>query len=160
MDSGKITRILEGTVSTFGGVYPINQLPAPTHLPFTIVCNTQKDCKKGEHWIAIHIDAARQGEYFDSYGLYPLHLEFKSYLDRYTRSWTYNGKRLQNLFSSTCGQYCIFYTIYRNRGHSMHDIVDVFTLDYHDNDVRVNAFVNRHFATHAQVYDLPFMFDM
>ena len=40
------------------------------------VCNTYDANKLGQHWIVLYID---HGEYFDSYGLPPLHITFQSF---------------------------------------------------------------------------------
>ena len=45
------------------------------------------------------------------------------------------------LFSSVCGQYCIFSMSLRVRGHSMDDIVHVFYIQGEDSDSFVTCFV-------------------
>ena len=47
----------------------------------------------------------------------------------------------QKLFSSVCGEYCIFYMSLRARGHSMDDIVHVLDILGEDRDHFVTRFV-------------------
>ncbi len=35
----------------------------------------------------------------------------------------YNEKRVQGLFSNTCGAWCLFFLLYRSKGYSMNKIV-------------------------------------
>ena len=44
----------------------------------------------------------------------------------------YVSVHTQELFSSVCGQYCIFYMSLRARGHSMDDIVHVLDIEGSD----------------------------
>ena len=46
----------------------------------------------------------------------------------------------QELFSSVCGQYCIFYMSLRDSGHSMDDIVHVLDIQGEDSDQFVTCF--------------------
>ena len=48
----------------------------------------------------------------------------------------------QELFSSVCGQYCIFYMSLGAMGHSMEDIVHVLVIQGEDSDRFVKCFVN------------------
>ena len=47
----------------------------------------------------------------------------------------------QELFSSVCGQYCIFYMCLRARGHSMDDIVQVLDIQGEGSNRFVTCFV-------------------
>ena len=47
----------------------------------------------------------------------------------------------QELFSSVCGQYCIFYMSLRVRGHWIDDIVHVLDIQGEDSDRFITCFV-------------------
>lgn len=146
MNTAQITQILQTdpwTRDVFQGVYPRDQLPRTiSKYPSAYVCNTQPHTDEGEHWIAIYLDEHGQGEYFDSYGLPPLHRTFVNYLKKHCTSWIFNNKQLQALTSHVCGQYCIFYVLHRCRGLSMQTIVHMFGKNVQDNDVLVHEFVH------------------
>ena len=62
--------------------------------PTAFVCNTHDADKPGEHSIVIYI-AGDRGEYFDSYGLPPLHTTFRKFLNDCCMEGAYNDKTLQ-----------------------------------------------------------------
>ena len=142
------------TRQSFGGVFSANTLPEIIrNLPIGYVVNTAKDTHPGEHWISIWIGKNGQKEYFDSYGLPPLNEEIESFLEPFYK---YNDKRLQNLTSATCGQYCIYYIWHRARKKSMKEIVKRFTSNYARNDCYVNNFVENKWNTDLDIYDTSF----
>ena len=73
--------------------------------------------------------AAEGGEYFDSLGGAISHDEFAQFLGV---EYSYLSVQTQEIFSSVCGQYCIFYMSLRAMDHSMDDIV--YVLDIHGED--------------------------
>ena len=58
--------------------------------PTAFVCNTHDGDQPGEHWVVLYIED-RHGEYFDSYGLPPLHTTFVQFLNDRCVEWTYNN---------------------------------------------------------------------
>ena len=147
MNTVQITRMLQADACTrdvFVGVYARDRLPRRvTTFPSAYVCNTQPHTKEGEHWIAIYVDERGRGEYFDSYGLPPVHGKFVNFLDSQSLTWTFNDKQLQGVTSRVCGQYCVFYLLHRCRGLSLNTIVNMFSRNTQDNDVLVQDFIVR-----------------
>ena len=148
MNTAEITQLLQGdpwTRDVFVGVYPRDKLPRTMkQYPGAYVCNTHPHTEEGEHWIVLYVDQHGQGEYFDSYGLPPVHKTFVNFLKNQCTSWTYNDKQLQGLTSHVCGQYCIFYLLHRCRGLSMPTIVHMFGPNVEDNDILVQDFIAQH----------------
>ena len=105
------------------------------------VCNTHDADKPGEHWIALYIDGDH-GEYFDSYGLPPLHTTFRKFLKDHCVEWSYNNKTLQSPLSNVCGQYCIAYLLFRCRNVPMKTFANLFGTDLVANDCRVFDWIN------------------
>ena len=99
------------------------------------VCNTHDADKPGQHWIVLYIDGDH-GEYFDSYGLPPLHTTF------HCVEWTYNDKTLQSPLSNVCGQYCIAYLHFRCRREPMKTFANLLGTDLVANDCRVFDWIN------------------
>ena len=90
MNTDEIYRILKRAVRGWDiGVIPRNKI-RPPRKKCLYVCNTDPASKKGQHWIAICIDAKGVGYYFDSYGRFPAHGEFIWFLNRYSTHWIYN----------------------------------------------------------------------
>ena len=142
MNTEQIKRLLEMdscTRDVLVGVYPRDRLPLSiTKYPSAYVCNTDPHTEDGEHWLVIYVDDCGRGEFFDSYGLPPLHKRFLKFLNVNCSSWTFNDKQLQGLNSRVCGHYCVFYLLHRCRGVSMNTIVKMFGNSMQDNDVLVH----------------------
>ena len=129
----------------FLGVFAKDHLPAalPPFRPLLLVVNTDPDYKTGEHWIAIYIGARGCGEYFDSYGKEPPSL-FSSFLNKHCSEWIINSTRIQSVVSGSCGQYCIFYCLFKQIGVTMKDIINCFLPeDTALNELIVNTFVSQ-----------------
>ena len=142
MDSRQIEKIMKNFAGPYyWGTFPRNKMPTCVVPPFSLVCNTEPDTELGEHWIAIYVDGAENGEYFDSYGLPPLHAEFTQFLDYNCRKWIWNSKQIQDISSMVCGQHCIFYLHQRYKGFSLEEIKDFFTKDAQQNDEIVKRYV-------------------
>jgi hypothetical protein len=123
-------------------VSPRDRLPLVIKsYPSAFVCNTDPHREAGEHWVALYVTKDGCGEYFDSYGLPPLHTTFVNFLNTHYTSWTSNDMQLQGLISDVCGQYCVFYLLHRCRGLPMNTIVHMFGQNLQDNDVLVHDFV-------------------
>jgi len=89
--------------------------------PSAYIINSHPSTKPGEHWIAMF---------------------FTDVLKRNSKSWSFNKKTLQSLFSKTCGHFCVYYILFRCRGKSMSSLTSHFTANLTDNDRRITTFIN------------------
>ena len=144
MNTDQLKRILDTDAWTrvvFRDVLPRNHTPSLENLcynrPVGYILNTDPCNQPGEHWVALFIAADGDGDYFDSYGLPPLHPELTSLMTRGSRVWTWNTRQLQSIATAVCGQYCVFYELHRARGYTMDDIVHMFEGSPADNDTLV-----------------------
>ena len=55
--------------------------------------------------------------------------------------WIWNEKQLLSVISKFCGDYCIFYCLYRCRGVDVRKVAKMFTKDTSLNDSIVHNFV-------------------
>lgn len=121
MDTKTIYRLLK-TYKCFKGVYPSDKLPYNAKLPLHIIVNTDPSHKKGQHWVCVSINKQGKGFYFDSFGLPPVVPEIHKFIQtKSTAGWTYNRQQVQNIKTSTCGNYCVLYMIFKcnNLSHSV-----------------------------------------
>ena len=134
MDTVLIKKLLK-TFKCFKGVYSSDNIPQFTNFPIHIIVNTDPSYKKGEHWVAISINENGFGEYFDSFGLPPLKKDLFNFMTKNCKnSWIYNKLCLQNVTSTTCGHYCVLYTMFRCSGKSTRDFLMRFSTNQLKND--------------------------
>ena len=143
MNTVQIQRLLNKdpfAKSIFKKVCAKNQLQRVDYSSAYVI-NSQPSSKPGEHWIAVYFDKHGKGEYFDSYGLPPSVNGFTTFMERNSKTWIYNDKTVQSLFSTTCGHYCVYFILYRCRGYSMRHIVSRFSSNLTENDRKVDLFI-------------------
>ena len=129
----------------FEGVFSRDNLPDLSEEYKLYVYNTDPLSEPGDHWVVLHA-AAEDGQYFDSIDGAISHNEFAQFLcGEYVQT--------QELFSSVCGQHCIFYMSFRamghsmnDMGHSMNDIVHVLAIQGEDSNRFVTCFVKLYYC--------------
>jgi len=84
----------------------------------------------------MYFDSLRRGSYFD-----PFHKQFIKFMNSHSETWTFNDTVLQPPFSSVCGQYCVYYLLYKSRGFATSEIVSRFSNNLFENDCSVSQFV-------------------
>lgn len=109
------------------------------NLPVCLVVNTDSSKEPGEHWVAILITSNRKADYFDSFGLPPLHRDFVRFLNRVSRTWRYSVKDIQNYSSVKCGEYCISFINHRLHGRSYESYLQQFRTGSLSNDSRLTG---------------------
>lgn len=127
------------------GVFPVDKLPPPEAYPFCLIQNLDDSTKEGSHWTATYVDHDGYGFYFDSYGKCPPK-RIESYLNKHCEDFMHNGNTVQGLYSSSCGQHCLYFLSRKVNGYSLEEICDSYsTKDTEENDKFVTEFVNDNF---------------
>lgn len=140
MDTLTINRSLEH-LDCFVGTFSRDNLPEIQKKPAALVVNTDDSSRPGEHWVAIFIPVKGPTEYFDSYGLPPLHPEMFDFLARNSPGgWIFSDVTLQSVDSSTCGHYCIFYLLSRCHEIPQKILFQLFTTKPRLNDLLVRQY--------------------
>lgn len=116
------------TRRTFRGVFPRDRLPlrVSTRHPSAYVINTDNQDGPGQHWVVVWFDGRGRGEYFDSYGLPPLHDDIESFILRHCRTFRCNQRLLQGVMSFTCWYFCVYHVLKKSRGFSMQRVLAIF----------------------------------
>lgn len=108
-------------------VLPYNHLPTRFRkFPAIYIVNTQDSRMPGEHWFVVYAPSQFSLEIFDSLG---------SIQSNYI---THSTRRIQGLFSATCGHFCLAFAFCRlvlNLPYE--DFMSLFSNDYQANDVMV-----------------------
>lgn len=111
MDTGQLRAVLSQSLgSSFAGVYPRDLIPHQLR-PYekAIVVNTDPHDRPGMHWVCLYLNTPI--EYFDSYGLPPLHHEIRDFIARHAQQWDYNRIIRITLRTSVDNIVCIIYNI-------------------------------------------------
>ena len=112
-----------------GSVCALNQLPKRvTHRPKLYVVNTQPGHKPGKHWLTLYFPKVGPAEFFDSVGHGPKYYSWR--LERYLKKqggyYIRNRRRVQQVGTKTCGQFCYYYAYQRCTGRPMTQILRDF----------------------------------
>jgi len=135
MNTIEINNYLKG-FKEFGGTYPRDSLPYKVDKPSCFVINTDKADGPGEHWVAIYLYNNGSGEYFDSFGLPPLHTEIIQFLHKNCpKGWYHNSITFQSFYSGTCGTYCVLYLSTKCRGMTFELFINMFNNNKRTNDL-------------------------
>ena len=128
----------------FKGVYPRDELPEITRKPAALIVNTDMSSLPGEQWIAIILKRNGRGEYFDSFGLPPLHKEIIKFLnENCPNGWCYNTVTLQHFSAVTCGYYCVGDVMLRCSGFRYCEYIQLFTTIPNINDNIIVNIINK-----------------
>ena len=91
------------------GTFPLDRLPdLPKKFPKSIIINTDKSNRPGDHWIAIVL-TEKHAYYFDSFGLGIVDQEIQQFLLPRYSSIIFNSLCIQHILSDKCGFYCIYF---------------------------------------------------
>ena len=112
----------------FIGVFASDNIPCITKVPAALIINLDKSDSPGSHWIALFFTKCNKCEYFDSYGRKPNSCILK-YIAKQTKTYIYNNVCVQDLWTISCGQMCLYFLVWRCRGISFSDIVKSMVCD-------------------------------
>ena len=109
------------------GTFSHDEIPKLKNELFSCIINYHNTNQKGSHWVAIfnHPDDPYI-QFFDSYGIVPsdtIQYKCRQYINKQIQ---YSTHRIQNLNSSYCGLYCVYFLMMRYCGVSYYDIIYQF----------------------------------
>ena len=163
MNSRQLRWSLSGdkfTKLSFKGVYAMDEIKLikTVSYPSSYVINLDPSYKPGSHWVAVYFDRNGEGEYFDSLGRYPPH-EVEHFLCSHAKGWKYNHMQVQEIFTTTCGQFVLFYIYQKSRGLTLKVIFRKYFSSHNKlrNDLLVRDFVKLHYHHDANVIDFNFI---
>ena len=94
----------------------------------------------GSHWVATFV---KDGviNYFDSFGLSPFQ-EIVNHAEKKNLTLIHQNNQIQDLSTTTCGYFCLYFLNEMNKGSSYFDLLQVF--DVH-NTMKNEIFIERYF---------------
>ena len=148
MNTLQLQKILEYYAkdkSFFYGVFPIDKLPSIESYPSCLIMNNQSSKQKGEHWLSIYFNKHGHCEFFDSFGKSPAFYGVLQYLKKYSTRIVYNRSMIQSNVSEYCGLYCVFFLIFKIKGHSMKFYKNLFKKNPISNDLMFSKWIDKYF---------------
>ncbi len=156
MDTAQLTRIMtcdEEIQKCSLGVFSADKIKQ-NRLGCMII--NEDECNKpGSHWVAVFVLADNHCEYFDTYGRSRAVPRIEKFLSKYKV--IQGNRQVQNAFSTTCGQHCIYFLFNRCRGVSFPSIVASYSANQQQNDDMVTSFVNSHYGLDESTLDHEFV---
>ena len=94
----------------------------------------------GSHWVATFVKDGRIN-YFDSFGLPPFQ-EIVNHAEKKNLNLIHQNNQIQDLSTTTCGYFCLYFLNEMNKGSSYFDLLQVFNV--HDT-MKNEIFIERYF---------------
>ena len=88
------------------------------------IYNLEPSYMSGSHWVATYV---KNGiiNYFDSFGMPPFQ-EIVNHAKRTNMTLVHQSDQIQNLLTTTCGYFCLYFLNEMNKGRSYYDSLKVF----------------------------------
>lgn len=157
MDTLQLQRILTNHLhQTYVGVYAEDELPEIQKRPVAMIVNTDPSTEDGTHWTAIYLTPGHHGEFFDSFGQ-PPDVPVRRYLDHAARNgWKYNIRKVQGLYSTLCGAYCVQYLDARQTTKLPFSSLLYKLFPDKNNDILVKQRMLENYHTNLEIFDTKF----
>ena len=142
------------TQSQFRGVFALDHIPRHPQSGFYVI-NLDPSTKPGSHWVAAYLRKGKaQNIFFDSYGVAPRKRRIQQLVgDKFI----FNNKCVQHPFSTTCGQWCIYFIFNSSLGITMKKMMKPFQKHLLLNDHVMNSKIEKWFKTKKKVINKTFL---
>ena len=96
------------------------------HKQVLFIYNLEPSYKSGSHWVATYV---KNGiiNYFDSFGMPPFQ-EIVNHAKRKNMTLLHQSDQIQNLLTTTCGYFCLYFLNEMSKGRSYYDLLKVFNI--------------------------------
>ena len=94
------------------------------HKQALFIYNLEPSYMSGSHWVATYV---KNGiiNYFDSFGMPPFQ-EIVNHAKRKNMTLFHQSDQIQNLMTTTCGYFCLYFLNEMSKGRSYYDLLKVF----------------------------------
>ena len=110
------------------------------HMQALFIYNLEPSYMNGSHWVATFV---KNGivNYFDSFGMPPFQ-ELVDHVKKKKLILLHQNNQIQNINTTTCGYFCLYFLNEMNKGTSYYDLLKVFNI--HDT-MKNEKFIENHF---------------
>jgi hypothetical protein len=137
---------------SYYGTFPADALDPPKKFPASCIINHDKEAEIGSHWVACWMPDNSRVMYFDSLGNPPPIGEIRNFLFRNFSEVYFNTRPLQEVISSACGPFCLYFLYYATQNVPFERIISIFQ-SMPDDDQAVTDWTNKTLGTNYLVVD-------
>ena len=96
------------------------------HMQALFIYNLEPSYMSGSHWVATYV---KNGiiNYFDSFGMPPFQ-EIVNHAKKQNLTLLHQSDQIQNLLTTTCGYFCLYFLNEMSKGRSYYDLLKVFNI--------------------------------
>ena len=110
------------------------------HKQALFIYNLEPAYMSGSHWVATYVKD-NVINYFDSFGMPPFQ-EMVNHAKKKNLTLLHQNNQIQNIQTTTCGYFCLYFLNEMNKGNSYYDLLQVFDI----NDTMKNeSFIEHYF---------------
>ena len=110
------------------------------HMQALFIYNLEPSYMGGSHWVATYV---KNGiiNYFDSFGMPPFQ-EIVDHAKRKNLTLLHQSDQIQNLLTTTCGYFCLYFLNEMSKGRSYYDLLKVFNIH---NTIKNEKYIENYF---------------
>ena len=97
------------------------------HKQALFIYNLEPAYMSGSHWVATYVKD-NVINYFDSFGMPPFQ-EIVNHAKKKNLTLLHQNNQIQNMYTTTCGYFCLFFLNEMNKGNSYCDLLQVFDIN-------------------------------
>ena len=105
------------------------------------IYNLEPSYMNGSHWIATYVKD-RVINHFDSFGMSPFQ-ELVDHAKRKNLTLLHQNQQLQNLYTTTCGYFCLYFLNEMHKNGDYFDLLQVFSFDTNKNEKFIEKYFKR-----------------
>ena len=105
------------------------------------IYNLEPSYLGGSHWVSTYVKD-NVINYFDSFGLLPFQ-ELVDHAKRKNLTLLHQNQQIQNLYTTTCGYYCLYFLNEMHKGRDYFDLLSVFSNDTNKNEKFIENYFRR-----------------
>ena len=110
------------------------------HTQALFIYNLEPAYMSGSHWVATYVQD-KVINYFDSFGLPPFQ-EMVNHAKKKNLTLLHQNNQIQDLLTTTCGYFCLYFLNEMNKAKSYFDLLQVFDLN---DSMKNERFIERYF---------------
>ena len=97
------------------------------HKQALFIYNLEPAYMSGSHWVATYVKD-NVINYFDSFGMPPFQ-EIVNHAKKKNLTLLHQNNQIQNIQTTTCGYFCLYFLNEMNKGNSYYDLLQVFDIN-------------------------------